>query len=467
MHAYVHKKEIAGLSSVFGNAGKSRYECIRVCSGCKRSEFSTGCVANRNPQNGYSNICKRLHFFPQPRNVSMCTCILIFSRPPTLCTSWHTHRVQFSCAYDISVAQEMSHAPVCIHLFTWHLYAYTCLRLCTTLCTHAGAVMWACLISCIQPYQDTCHMQCGYTITNMIFTRKMLRARILRFIQPLVNFPTRTYRHAYFHVHTSTLWGQTASSLRAIRCSSLGPLPACVHDIWIVGSFMSASRRTQAHTCMHVCYYVRTHVHHKYMCWNAPMYNDARALARTHASKHTTPIHTQPHVRHQFGPSHTDTCTCTPSVWALSHRHMYMYAISLGPLTQPHVHVRHQFGPSQTFSEYSISSYTPEAVCMHHVCATCRENEACTIEAWRAFCTWLETRMNSCCGHIRIKPMKDCQSMCRFTWSKQAGRHIWFYYTSKQSAPSQMTSHDSNALRHWWHLTQHGAPAMCVCVCSV
>ena len=27
-----------------------------------------------------------------------------------------------------------------------------------------------------------------------------------------------------------------------------------------------------------------------------------------------------------------------------------------------------------------------------------------------------------------------------------AGRHSWSYYTSKQSAPSQMTSHDSNAL---------------------
>ncbi len=37
----------------------------------------------------------------------------------------------------------------------------------------------------------------------------------------------------------------------------------------------------------------------------------------------------------------------------------------------------------------------------------------------------------------------------------QAGRHSWFYYTSKQSASFQMTSHDSNALRHWWHLTQH------------
>ncbi len=41
---------------------------------------------------------------------------------------------------------------------------------------------------------------------------------------------------------------------------------------------------------------------------------------------------THVHVRHQFGPSHTDTCTCTPSVWALSHSHMYMCAISLGPL---------------------------------------------------------------------------------------------------------------------------------------
>jgi hypothetical protein len=30
----------------------------------------------------------------------------------------------------------------------------------------------------------------------------------------------------------------------------------------------------------------------------------------------------------------------------------------------------------------------------------------------------------------------------------QAGRHSWFYYT-KRSAPSQMTSHDSNALWHW------------------
>ncbi len=34
-------------------------------------------------------------------------------------------------------------------------------------------------------------------------------------------------------------------------------------------------------------------------------------------------------------------------------------------------------------------------------------------------------------------------------------RHSWFYYTSKQSAPSQMTLHDSDALLRWWHLTQH------------
>ncbi len=30
-----------------------------------------------------------------------------------------------------------------------------------------------------------------------------------------------------------------------------------------------------------------------------------------------------------------------------------------------------------------------------------------------------------------------------------SGRHSWFYYTSKQSAPSQMTLHDSNILQHW------------------
>jgi hypothetical protein len=30
---------------------------------------------------------------------------------------------------------------------------------------------------------------------------------------------------------------------------------------------------------------------------------------------------------------------------------------------------------------------------------------------------------------------------------RQAGRHSWFYYTSKQSVPYQMTLHNSNATK--------------------
>jgi len=33
---------------------------------------------------------------------------------------------------------------------------------------------------------------------------------------------------------------------------------------------------------------------------------------------------------------------------------------------------------------------------------------------------------------------------------QHTGRHNWFYYTSKQSVPSQMTSHDINTLQNHW-----------------
>ena len=84
-------------------------------------------------------------------------------------------------------------------------------------------------------------------------------------------------------------------------------------------------------------------------------------------------------------------------------------------------------------------------------------------------CPQTLTACPACCHQAPVPATKSLSLVCP-AWKKtlmwkvlymdvvkfrQAGRHSWLYHTSKQSASSQMTLHDSNALLHWWHLTQH------------